>query len=352
MQSEASNQFNMTDTFDDDTNNELSQLFYLSIGSTWTFDSVYLFFVSPMAFISFILNLFCIYVVNKIKLKSNNHKNLYTYFKINLINSSVLSFIVIFSFISYSPRYFQFALSYLARIYRCHIANSVATTLYFYSNIFDLIITFERLSIFMHRLDFFKRKSPFKISMLTLFVCTLVNSPIFFWNYVKTDEEFYQGAFDLVNIDYFTYCGRTNFVESHLGSILSMVTLFLRDITTLLIEISINVFTIIYYYKYVSKRINLNTFNMANGGNNSDNDAIWIEIRLFFMTIILSFISLLCHILTCFTTFMLINHDINSTFIYLMILISILVVTFKQFINFFVFFLFNSNFKNALTRTF
>jgi hypothetical protein len=163
------------------SNNDLSELSLFKIGSTLTFDSIYLYFVSPIAFISFCLNLFSIFIINKIKTNSNNHRNLYTYFKLYLINSSLLSFIVIFSFYSYSPRYFQFALNYLARIYRCHIVNSLATTLYFYSNIFDLIITFERLSIFMHHLDFFKRKSPYTISLIGLIACTIINSPIFFF---------------------------------------------------------------------------------------------------------------------------------------------------------------------------
>ena len=75
----------------------LSDQFYLEIGSTWTFDSIYLFLISPLCFISVLLNLFSIKLINNIKIRNKN-KNLYKFFKIYLTNSSILCFIGLFSF--------------------------------------------------------------------------------------------------------------------------------------------------------------------------------------------------------------------------------------------------------------
>ena len=320
-----------------------SEKFYLKIGSTWTFDSIYLFVISPVCFIGILLNLFSIMVINKIKVRNKN-KNLYTFLTIYLINSSILCFITVFSFFTYSPRYFDFALSYSARIYRCIIYNSIATLLYFYSNILDLLILFERFTIFIEKFQRFKNWSPHLISIIALFGCILTHSPIFLWHYIKSDEEFYQSAADLTT---FTYCGRTDFLNSRLGFILSTISLILRDLITLIVEIVLNLFTIAYYNKFIKKKLEISSITTT-----QTNTLMPVEVNLFFMTIVLSLISVLCHFCASVSSLTLVKHDLDTITIFLFLLISILSSVLKYSLNFFIFVLFDSNFRHSLVNFF
>ena len=198
--------------------------------------------------------------------------------------------------------------------------------------------------MFIEKLKRFKNWSPYKISLITLFGCVIVNSPVFLWNYIKSDEEFYQGA---SNLETFTYCGRTDFVNSRLGFILSSISLVLRDLITLIFEIVLNIFTTIYYNKFIKKKLELSISN-----NTQNNVIVPAEIRLFFTTIIMSLISLLCHIFSSISTFVLINHDLDTVLIYSIILVSISSAVFKQSSNFFIFLIFDSNFRSSLIKYF
>ena len=91
-------------------NLNLSESFYLKIGSTWTFDSIYIHFISPLSFIAMILNMLSLFIITKIRIK-NATVNFYEYLKVNLINGIVMCLIGGFVFVGYSPRYFPLSLS-------------------------------------------------------------------------------------------------------------------------------------------------------------------------------------------------------------------------------------------------
>ena len=75
-------------------------------GSIWPLDSIYLFVITPLGLIGFLLNLLCFYI-----LKHNDFSkvNIYGYFKIININSALLCLIQSTLFISLTYRYFEFS---------------------------------------------------------------------------------------------------------------------------------------------------------------------------------------------------------------------------------------------------
>jgi hypothetical protein len=87
--------------------NDLSESFYIRIGSTWILDSIYLYVISPLSFMAIILNALSLFIINKIKIK-NATINFYEYLKVDLINGIILCLIGTCSFIGYSPRYFKY----------------------------------------------------------------------------------------------------------------------------------------------------------------------------------------------------------------------------------------------------
>ena len=246
---------NITKTMTNSTEfQDYDDKFYLIIGSTWVYDSIYLFIISPWYFISLFLNMFSFFVFTKIKQNQKTRK-FYIYLKIYVLDCALMSVFGSTLFVSYSARYFQFSLGFVARIFRCQIYNSVVTLLYYYSNILDILITFERLSQFILKPNtFFNKFSPYKACLIGFVFCFILDSPAYLWNYVITDEEFYQGARDLENIESFSYCGRSEFVKSNLGGILSLVMIIIRDLLTVIFEIMLNIYSIYYYRMFLQRK--------------------------------------------------------------------------------------------------
>jgi hypothetical protein len=133
------------------TLNELSDLFFESIGSSWLSDGLF-FLIIPISVIGLTLNLVSLVILHRVKLNAQ----LYTYLKVYTANSCVLCLMAVFLFIPFTPRYLSsLSLSYFARLYRCVILNYVATSLYFFGNILDIVINLDRLSLFIKVFDFF-----------------------------------------------------------------------------------------------------------------------------------------------------------------------------------------------------
>ena len=105
-------------------------------------DAISLFIISPIGFIGFILNLFCLIILSKIKISNTN---LYIYLKIYSLNSALIGLVLSFSFVGYSPRFFPYFANYYAQLYRCKIYNAIGCSLYSFGNLMDILIAIERL---------------------------------------------------------------------------------------------------------------------------------------------------------------------------------------------------------------
>ncbi len=214
---------------------EFNETFFASIGSDLTTDSLF-FLLIPICILGLALNLLSLLVFWKINLPATR---LYTYLRGYALNSCVLCALGILVFVSYTPSYFpSLSLSYFARVYRCVILNYVATSLYFFGNILDIVINVDRLSIFVKRLKRFQNVSPYIVFAATLLFCFVVNLPVYFWYYAQSDQQFIESA---QNFATFSYCGRTTFLVTRLGLVLSLIDIFIRDVLTLILEISTNI---------------------------------------------------------------------------------------------------------------
>ena len=138
---------NMNSTFEIDEN------FYLKIGSTWTLDTIYLAIISPLGFIGFLLNMICFLTLVKINIKTNDIK-LYEYLKVYSLNSALICLILGFSFTTLSPRYFTYFYNPFVKFYICYIFGYIIVSLSFCNNLLDILITFDRISIFTPKFNF------------------------------------------------------------------------------------------------------------------------------------------------------------------------------------------------------
>lgn len=236
----------------------LTDSFYESIGSNWIIDTLFLTLI-PFGCLGFILNLISLIVLNNINIKNTK---LYEYLKIYTLNSMFGCLLVMFSFYSYTPRYFNFSLSFPARFNRCVLFYFMYSTLYFYDNILDILIAIERLSIFINWLKKFSK--PNFISLLMFSVSVLLNLPILFWFDVKSDEEIVR----LSDSEYQqSFCNLSKFMKSSFGLTVSILSALIRDLVTLILEILISLLTMMYLRKFFEKKNRLRTSGTLAAGS-------------------------------------------------------------------------------------
>jgi hypothetical protein len=328
---------------------QFNEKVYLKIGSKWFYDGFYLYILLPWAIMNTFLNLISFYILNKMELRQNA-KKLYIYLKIYLICCAIMSIGGMTMFVSYSPLYVSFGLSYFARLLRCQINLFLLILLHFYAYILDILIISERLSQFSWHSSnsFIKRNSPYKIAIIAFILCTLINMPSMYWHSIKTDEEFIRDLIE--NPDTFSYCSQTKFASTPLGAVLSLSMLAIKDIFTLFLEIILNIILIVYYVKFLrnKSRIQLNGYIIIQRGKNRNRLLRFpsSDKNLFFLTILFSMISFFSHFFSAFSTLLFISYKLDPLNANLVIIITSIISSIKYFSNFWILFIFNMNFRS------
>ena len=215
------------------------QLLFQQIHSSWTLDTMFLFVLSPLGALSFILNIVCFVTLWQIRDRESN-KVIYQYLRIYTFNSVLGTLVPTCSFLGFSPHYFLFSLDLVARYYRC-VLLSLATTLYLFKNVLDVLIALERLSLLVAWLRHFKTKSPCLVSFVLFIVCALVNSPTYFLAQPKSDADF----FNVTNTGSVNnYCSQLAFFKSFFGQSITFAVFIYRDFLTIIAEITFSVLAV------------------------------------------------------------------------------------------------------------
>jgi hypothetical protein len=313
---------------------------YQKIDSSWQMDSIYLFVISPMSLIGFILNICCFFILlpkNKIK-----QARLYKYLRIYSFNSSVICFINAFIFFSFSPKYFKYTFEYLVRFYRCKIIGYFSICLYIFGNILDVLIALDRLSIYLNKkMDKFNEIKPYKKCVLLFLICLILNLPLLLSITVSINQ-------DLINLStqnsIYLNCIQTNFSKTKCGFIINLAFIFVRDIITFLIELTC-VCLLFYYYKYAT--IQFDKYYIAQTRSFTMNlsrlkKKTYQGRNLLLMSIYSSSISTVMHTIFLVTTFtaafLKIENSIQDEIIILIFILSIIL---KHVFNVLIFLKFN-----------
>ena len=304
-------------------------------GSTWFFDSIFVFVLTPSCFFGIILNMLSIFIFYK-----TIHKQtlLYKYLIIYSINNEFICLILFFAFYVYSPRYVGLRFDYFARFFSCILANSILAPIYLFGNLLDILINIDRLSIFN---VLFKKLAKININIIitgSILLSIIINIPSILRTYMMNDMEAIDGAIKILheNKSDIKYCGdgllSTNFY-------LVGLNIFIRDILSLILEIGLSVSVLIYFRNYKLKKIKLTQENAANAKN---------DLKLTTMTIYLSMLAIVTHlaafslILSLYTD----NQILQST----LTIIAFFSIAVKHSYCFFIFYFFDSNFKSELKR--
>lgn len=325
------------------------ELFLLKIGSTWIIDGINIFISFPVGMIGFVLNIYSFSLFLKISIKSTR---LYKYLRIYCLNSALLCLISGFAFLAYSPRFFPYYTMTAIKYYRCHVFNFVGTTFYFFGNLLDIFINWDRITIFNQRAKFINQIPFLKLCLSAFLFCFVVNFPAGLLYYARTDAEFEQEA--KLNLNNFSYCGQTSFLNSTVGSIITVLVIFIRDFMTLVIEIMAGCTSLYYYRKNYQNSsltstisIDLEQGKIQKKSKKRDQNGK----RLFLMTISMSAISVISHFIIIIAYICAIVPALkNNIFYFYSICFSGLSINFKHSSNYLIFYLFNRNFRKLSLR--
>ena len=131
---------------DDMLQSNLSELFYQSLGSTPLSDTLYMFVISPLAFVAFVMNMVSfVLIIGSDELKCNL---IYKYLVLYAFNNSVFCLLISASFCTLAFRYFPWSFSLFSRVHRCYILNFVVISFVIVNKVLEILIICHRLSLF------------------------------------------------------------------------------------------------------------------------------------------------------------------------------------------------------------
>jgi hypothetical protein len=320
----------------------LNDTFFRKFGSTWELDGIYLFLVTPTGTVGLLLNLISFIVIYKIKTKQKNV--IYNHLKIYCINSFLVCLIASDSFYVYAPRYVGLLIDRWARLFKCYGMIYLALTFYLFGNLLDIVISIDRLSIFISKLKHFNHPNPY-ITCLILFASScLINIPTALSVYFKDDQEINNDLLiSVANDTDFSVCGSGILFGN---AIFIGVNIFFRDIVTLILEIIFSILILLNYKRFQSMKIKLRKQSTLQTTQNNNNN-LSQEKKLTRMTLYLSIISIITHIsiFITFIFFIFLSDYIIGKYIQL---VGIYSITIKHCLNFFIFYKFDSNFRSNL----
>lgn len=259
------------------------------------------------------------------------------------------SIITTLYFCSFSPRYFEFSLSYMARIFRCKIINYVSPSIIFHRYILDILIIIERITYFNSSFKFKNifRYNPIFIMNSSLIFIFAISLPTYFQFRIRNDSEFnltlYENSDKLKN---FEYCDKEKFSETLLAKALYLALFLFRDLFTLLAELIISYKSFQLYKAYLENKSNILRRNTAvlNSTDVSNRQNTTININLTKMTLIFSLVSTVCHTIVFASSSVLLFYR-NQSYL---LLGTVFIVLLKNSSNILLFYFFNKNFKKSI----
>jgi hypothetical protein len=333
---------------------EVTELFYLKIGSTVILDNLYLYFVSSLGVVGFVLNWFLLELFSHTKFKNNPLK---VYLQFYALSSLISCLIFAFQFLVRSPRFLMTSIfTYSMGVYRCKISNWLPVNFYFIS-VLDCIILIERSSHFNRKLKKYVALNPYLVSAIAFAICNLFFLPNFFMYDPRQDAEFKQALKNYDTLQNFTYCVRSQNILNN--KIVLLVFYLFKDILVCVVQIGMSIYSIKLFNEFIRNNFASQImytpssgaiiFNSTpNSNTNNDNidtilNLIDYNSKLTKMTIFYSGYSIFTHIslIICYLAFF---NDDNSIWAHS----SFFVMTILQYMKFFSNFIFCLYFNGSL----
>lgn len=218
-----------------------------SHGSSWILDNFNLYPFLIFSPIGLILNLFSLIIFMDSEFDT---QPLYQYLRVYVANNVLMCFIGLFNFTFTTFRIFSWSNAYWTQAYCSYFKVTVGNLSYFYSTVLDIVILVDRISNFKRKWRSLFVLDPYQMCAVCLLACLVFNIPIYlaFSPSSATSPIGPNETFTVWFVDV------TPFQMSKVGTILLFIVNFTRDLVTMLIEIVLNIISVVLLKNYLSKK--------------------------------------------------------------------------------------------------
>jgi hypothetical protein len=218
-------------------------------GSTWNTDNFNFWPFVTLGPVAMLLNLLAFLILQN----SDFSIDLYKYMRVYTANNALFSLLITFNWTNASIRIIPWTNSQLAQIVSVYFLINASNVIYFFGNIIDVLMLFDRIAIFKKKIKTVLKIHPYKMCCLAFVCVVLVDSPFYFVLVVEPLP------FKLNATSTFIVWSYTNsaFASSKLGTVLTYMVYAVRDVVVCLAQISLNLTLILSFKQYIDKRIAL-----------------------------------------------------------------------------------------------
>ena len=221
---------------------------YNLLGSKPIFELIYVFVLTPLCFVAFLLNLLTFLIINKIKFKKSTF---YSYTKFYLLNSAILSLILMTLFVSATYRIFDFTNSYGTIFYGCYIYYFFLPVFYLSNSFIEVLMVFERMLYFLPaKFKRIKIEMELKKLCLLIFISSIIISlsDLFLFTPGRIQVELDQNtSFSIY------FWNPTEFSNTLTYTIIGNLSHMLRDLVPLVLKIILNFISVKLMRKYFDR---------------------------------------------------------------------------------------------------
>lgn len=242
-----------------------------------------------------------------------------------------------------TDKHVQFFVSnYDVLFYILYIFTPIWTISYTYGNFLDIIISYERILMYLPRIIFMRNMKVYTFLLIILFLSILVNTSNIFSLSIYSSTLTFNSTKSSVEV-YFLENSRFNY--QNLFNVFFYFNSFLRDIVTFIVELGITVFLVITIVKFYDKK------KKVLSGDDQNSDPIIFRKTDMNNSKITLYICVVCSLyhIAIFVNVSLRFFNANSYFLYTFVSIEYM-LQLRHSLNFFVFIKLNKKFKRNFLR--
>ena len=306
------------------------------LGFTWLMDGLYIFLVAPFDLLGMLLNLIsfivlCRPVFNKIPL--------FSYLKVYFINSLLVNLIEFLVLFAHGYCILDFPNSPIISFFFVYLYVPFLNSSIMFGSFLDICISIERISHFTNKLNFMRKYSTLKISLIMFGLSASIGS-LYFFLFQSFILEVKLNATTTFKIYYWK---NSEFAQSLTGSLLTFSTYFLRDVLVLILETCLNISTVNMLKRHFRNKKSMQTEIKHDAFTKTEKNQT-------IMVILMCSLSTLQHVfLMLMAIYFTFSHDKTALLIGIF---SNLIVSVKHFSNLFLIYLFNKKFRIEFKKLF
>jgi hypothetical protein len=219
------------------------------IGSTHYIDGLFLYMFVPTNTIGVIFNLLALIVLQDKEFSIR----LYDFLRVYCTNSLILNLFTLFVFVCNTSRIFDWSNTGGAYEFVIYAIIPINSLCYFFGTSLDILISLDRIGTFKKSVDKWMKLSAYKMSLILLACCLVIDFPYFFEFAPYKLEVNLNATF----VQTLWYGGVSGYASSTLGTVLNIIIFAIRDVLVVIAEIVLSVASVYFLKEYMKSKSKL-----------------------------------------------------------------------------------------------